>query len=390
MPSRVYPLLLVPVTLAMLLSGPTSLAADEQVEKALETISRVGAGASGSAEARRAADLLAVQETSVLPRLLVAMQTSNPVAANWLRAAYEQVVARELARAEPRFPLGEIKAFVQDSAHSGRVRRLALALCERLEPGFTSAWVPERFADPEFRADAVELLLATGAKAVDAGDAEFAKQKFTLAFEHARDSQQVVRAADRLKGLGAAVNVPAHLGLVVDWWLVGPFAAPGFSGFDQAFPPEDRVDLAAEYTGADGQPIRWLRHHTDDPLGLVNLVQGVAPAAEAVGYAYAELNSPRDMRAQLRTGADDNCTVWLNGQKVFARKQWLNGIRLDRFVTPVQLRAGKNQLLVKICQGPQHKDPQVPNNWSLQLRFCDENGAGIQLENLLPPAEAEK
>jgi len=334
--------------------------------------------------------MLAVQDSTVMPRLLLAMQTPNPVAANWLRTAYEQVVARELSRPEPRFPLVELKAFVKDPAHSGRVRRLALALCERLEPGFTDAWVPDQFSDPEFRADAVEVLVAAGAKAVDAGDSETAKQKFTLAFEHARDSQQVVRAADRLKALGSAVDVPAQLGLVVDWWLLGPFAAPGFSGFDLVFPPEERVDLAAEYTGADGQPIRWLRHHTDDPLGLVNLVQGVAPAAEAAGYAYAELNSPRDMPAQLRTGADDNCTVWLNGQKVFGRQQWLNGIRLDRFVTPVQLRAGKNQLLVKICQGPQHKDPQVPNNWSLQLRFCDENGAGIALKNLLPPAEAEK
>ena len=47
------------------------------------------------------------------------------------------------------------------------------------------------------------------------------------------------------------------------------------------------------------------------------------------------------------------------------RDQWLNGTRLDRFVTPVRRAAGMNRLLVKICQGPQHKDPEVPNNWSL-------------------------
>jgi hypothetical protein len=35
--------------------------------------------------------------------------------------------------------------------------------------------------------------------------------------------------------------------------------------------------------------------------------------------------------------------------------------------------------LVKICQGPQHKDPQVPNNWSLQLRLCDADGKGLPL-----------
>ena len=42
-----------------------------------------------------------------------------------------------------------------------------------------------------------------------------------------------------------------------------------------------------------------------------------------------------------------------------------------------ELKAGRNTLLVKICQGPQHKDPEVPNNWSLQLRLCDADGRGI-------------
>ena len=114
-------------------------------------------------------------------------------------------------------------------------------------------------------------------------------------------------------------------------------------------------------------------------MGLVNLAQAIAPATEAVGYAFAELESPIAQAGQLRCGADDNCTVWLNGRKVFSRGQWLNGIRFDRFVTPVELVQGKNRVLVKICQGPQHKDPQVANNWSLQLRFCDETGTGMRL-----------
>lgn len=122
-------------------------------------------------------------------------------------------------------------------------------------------------------------------------------------------------------------------------------------------------------------------------MGLVNLVQSLAAAKEAVGYAYAEVDAPRAMTGQLRAGADDNCTVWLNGEKVLARSQWLNGHRLDRFVAPVQFREGRNTVLVKICQGPQHKDPQVPNNWSLQLRFCDASGKGLPLRTVVPGAE---
>jgi hypothetical protein len=319
------------------------------------------------------------------------MQTSNPVAANWYKAAYESIVERELARPAPDFPLATLQAFVREPKHAGRVRRLALLLLERLEPGYTAKLVAGLVDDPEFRPDAVDAALAAGQQALEHGDSEAARDAFQRAFEHARASQQVVRAADKLAALGEHVDIASHLGLVVDWWLVGPFAAPQFSGFAATFPPEQAVDLAAQYAGQEGGTVRWVRHRTDDALGLVNLVQALGPAAEAVGYAYSELDAPRAQAAELRCGADDNCTVWLNGRKVFSRQQWLNGIRFDRFVTRVQLEQGRNRLLVKVCQGPQHKDPQVGNAWSLQLRLCDENGKGAAFRSALPPArEARK
>ncbi len=53
------------------------------------------------------------------------------------------------------------------------------------------------------------------------------------------------------------------------------------------------------------------------------------------------------------------------------------------FITPITLAAGRNMLLVKVCQGPQHKDPEVQNNWSMQLRLCDELGRGVAFKSLL-------
>jgi hypothetical protein len=332
-------------------------------------------------------DSLSEQGSEILPRLLVAMDTDNPVAANWYRAAYETIVERELAGAAT-FPLNELRDVVGDHARRGRVRRLALALVERLEPGYQKQVVRGMLDDPEFRADAVEMALAAGSQAIGGGDSETARDEFQKAFDHARDADQVTAAASQLTKLSEKVDVAKHLGLVVDWWVVGPFDAPQFSGFSRAFGPEEKVDLNAAYVGQEGASIGWRRHHTDDPLGVVNLVQAIAPAKEAVGYAYAELDVPRPQAAQLRTGADDNLTVWLNGQKVFGRQQWLNGSRFDRFVTPVQLVQGKNQVLVKICQGPQHKDPQVPNNWTFQLRFCDGQGGGVAFQTTSPtPSE---
>ncbi len=98
-----------------------------------------------------------------------------------------------------------------------------------------------------------------------------------------------------------------------------------------------------------------------------------------MGYAYTEIISPRTQAVQIRCGADDNLTIWLNGQQVLRRLQWLNGTRLDRFTSPAHLEEGINTILVKICQGPQHKNPAVPNNWSMQLRLCDRTGGSVQV-----------
>jgi hypothetical protein len=369
-----------PLFLVALACSIASSAAADDIETWFGAISQAGPQGSGSAAARVASQSLAGQDTSILPRLLSAMETGNPVAANWARSAFETIVERELATSDRDFPTTTLQAFVADPRRVGRVRRLALTLCEQLDPGYTKRIVPTMLADPEFRQDAVDMALAAGQQSLEAGDSETARERFRQAFEHARDGGQVQRAAGKLTGLNEPADIVQHLGLVVDWWLVGPFDAPQTSGFAREYLPHDRVELSARFVGQESREIGWMRHRTTDSLGLVNLAQAIAPAKEAVGYAYAELTSPRDMTGQVRCGADDNCTVWLNGEKVFGREQWLNGTRFDRFVAPVQLRSGSNQLLVKICQGPQHKDPQVPNNWSLQLRLCDEEGKGLPLQ----------
>jgi hypothetical protein len=370
--------------LALVICLPPWLRADGTDDE-LAVIARVGPQGSGAAAARAAGDRLAQRGGEIVPRLLVAMEIDNSLAANWYRTAFEAIVERELARPTLALPIDQIKSFVQDPSRVGRVRRLALGLCDQIEAHFSERWIPRQLDDPEFRADAVEAALEAGSRALADGDSETARDAFQRAFEHARSSDQCVRAGDKLAVLGERVDTQAHLGLVVDWWVVGPFAAPGFSGFDQAFEPENRVDLAARYAGDDDRQLSWVRYRTADPLGLVNLVDALGPAKEAVAYLYTELVSPRERTAELRSGADDNCTIWLNGQKVFGRQQWLNGIRLDRFVTRVELRGGTNRLLVKVCQGPQHKDPQVANNWSLQLRFCDATGTAVPLRSALPP-----
>lgn len=361
----------------LMLTGATFLDAPNDLGSQLAVIAKSGPQGEGSAAAKVARDELAKQGVDILPKLLVAMDTSNAVAANWYRTVYEEIVARELARDGTKWPIEYFKEYVSDSKRVGRPRRLVLGLLDKLEPTFRGNWLPTRLDDPEFRYEAVGLALAAGDRALKDKDQTAAKTEFRKAFDAARDSTQVTQAAAKLKSLGEPADAISHLGLVVDWWLVGPFDAPAKTGFAAVFEPEKKVDLQAKYPGQGGAEIVWKKHHETDTLGQLDLNKQLGATREAVGYAYSEIDVPREQAAQVRCGADDNCSVWLNGEKVFGRDQWLNGTRFDRFITPIQLKAGRNTLLVKVCQGPQHKDPEVPNNWSLQLRLCDEQGRGI-------------
>src|SRR5262249_27107343 len=49
-------------------------------------------------------------------------------------------------------------------------------------------------------------------------------------------------------------------------------------------------------------------------------------------------------------GSDDTLTVWLNGTQLVAQNEY-RGLAPDQAQTTLRLKPGKNQLLLKICQG---------------------------------------
>jgi hypothetical protein len=110
----------------------TAAAGGDEIDEHLRAIATAGPQATGSAAARAACDRLSSCGPEVLPRLLTSMNTPNPVAANWYRQAYEAIVERAIL-AGALFPNTKLQAMVRDARNLGRVRRLALTLCERLE-----------------------------------------------------------------------------------------------------------------------------------------------------------------------------------------------------------------------------------------------------------------
>ena len=139
-------------SLTMIFTAVTVVADDSQL---IAVIAGTGPQGEGSAAARTARDQLAKRSVELLPVLLIAMDTPNPVAANWYRTIFEDIVAREQLSDDTVWPLQFLHEYVSDAKRRGRPRRLVLALIASLEPDFKTLWLPERLTDPEFRIEAV-------------------------------------------------------------------------------------------------------------------------------------------------------------------------------------------------------------------------------------------
>ena len=94
------------------------------LEAAIAALRAVGPEGRGNAEASRAWAEAARRGAADIPRLLAALDGANPLAANWIRAAADEIAERELARGGA-LPAPALEEFVLDLQHDPRARRLA-------------------------------------------------------------------------------------------------------------------------------------------------------------------------------------------------------------------------------------------------------------------------
>ena len=79
----------------------------------------------------------------------------------------------------------------------------------------------------------------------------------------------------------------------------------------------------------------------------------------------ATVTSPDEREVQFRFGRDDQGKIWLNGKEVFANEN-MGWAILDNDTVPVTLKAGKNTILVKVCNGEL--------SWGFFFRITDADG----------------
>lgn len=366
--------------LLLLLFSPSLLFGQtpEALAKDIETVKSQGLG---SATGRLAWERLAAAGPQAVPTLLEAMDTPSVVQANWFLTALEKILERDSRPSK--IDLDRLLSFVKDQRRQGRARRFAMEIVEARRPGTMVKLLPSWVDDAEFRPEALDLLVDEAKKLLAAGAKGAAAEKLKNAFAHSRDIEQARQAAAPLLDLGVKVSSARHLGFLLDWHLIGPFDGKDRKGFHLPYSPETKVDLKKTIKH-EGRTLAWKPYAVVEPspkvsakhIALVNLAESRAlgNADDAVAFAYTEVHSKEARKVEFRGAADDNLTVWVNGKKVFAFEEYRNGVRFDRHRFSVELRAGKNAILVKICQTP---PPNPEPNWEFFLRIVDENGRGM-------------
>ncbi|MDA7525472.1 sulfatase-like hydrolase/transferase, partial [Verrucomicrobia bacterium] len=208
----------------------------------------------------------------------------------------------------------------------------------------------------DLREKAVDQWIASGNEALSDNQASTAKVIFRQALQYARDVIQIRALADELEKMEYTVDIPDLLGFITDWKVVGPFHNLDRGGFETVFPPEKELRLDGTFDGKSGE-VSWESLSSDDRFGMIDINDAYAGyQKEVTAYAHHAFISDQERPVQLRLGCKNAWKVWLNGELLFGRDEYHRGMKIDQYIMDAGLRAGRNDIVVKICQNEQVED----------------------------------
>jgi hypothetical protein len=356
---------------------------DDEQAALLARIRAVGREGAGNAEAGRAWKELVQLGPRALPATLAAMDGADARACNWLRAAVDAIAERALAAGQP-LPADRLEEFIRQKQHAPAARRLAYEWLCRVDDKAPARLLPGMLHDPsaELRRDAVAAVLRDADARRQKNDREGARAAYRKALSGACDKDQVETIARHLKDMGETVDLASHFGFVRRWQLISPFDNTKGRGFETAYPPEKSVDLAAALEGKAGATARWISYTTSDPYGVVDLNKVLGKQKGTVAYAYAVIDSPTERPVEVRAGSPNALKIFLNGKELLGRNEYHHGNQMDQHVAAGTLKAGRNVLLLKVCQNEQ--SDSWAQEWRFQVRLCDAAGAAVPFTEQTP------
>lgn len=355
----------------------------DDLSEQISVIQRIGPKGKGNKEASVAWKQIVKHDASAITSVLAGMDGANVLAINWLRAAVDTIAERTINDGGE-LPLDDIQEFLLDTSHHPRARRSAYEWLIKVDETAKERLISEFVNDPsmELRRDAIAHLISNAEKSLADGEKEAAIKQFTSALSSARDGKQIEDITKALRDNGEEVNLPRHFGFLMNWNVIAPFENTNTSGYDVAFPPEEKVDLKQTYEGKSKLPTAWTPVSTDDDYGLVDLNSIYDALKEeknhkgAIAYAYTTFESESEQEVDLRLCCPTGNKLWLNGELVISHHVYhATTTSLDQFVGKGTLKKGTNHILIKVAQNEQEES--WAQRWQFQLRICDQYGTAV-------------
>lgn len=140
------------------------------------------------------------------------------------------------------------------------------------------------------------------------------------------------------------------------WHFIGPFDNTDKKGFDAVYPPEQEIDLAKNYKGKADRDVAW-QEIKNFQLGKVFDLRAYTggvkpgnPVDNVAVYLYQEMDAAEAAALPVSFGSDDTLTVWFNNERIVSQNVY-RGLNPNDARTTLNVRLGKNRLLIKVCQG---------------------------------------
>ena len=338
-----------------------------QAENSLESIKLLRSLSSGDESAVAAAK--AIKQLSkandvTLIQSLTAMKGATPIGRNWILG-----LANSLYRKTGKSQTSELTNFLSDPNQDGEARYIVFQWLTVNNEELRKELLGNMNQDssPELRYLAID----------DAMKSKLEIKHLSPLLEAARHPSQVVSIIGKLKELGENVDQSKQFGFLPNWRLIGPFDNVGTVNFDKVFPVENdgiKGAFKAEYEGKN-ETVKWKEETSEAADGMVDLAKIYSNEKGCIIYAVTEFESEKERDAEVRLGCINGNKIWVNGKLAMSNEVYHTGSQIDQYVEPIRLKAGKNHILLKLCQNEQ-KDSWA-QVYQFQLRICDSTGKAI-------------
>jgi hypothetical protein len=367
------------LVLPLALLSPGSLSGGDDAGVLIATIKAVGKEGAGNPGAATASRALVQLGPNALPAIVARFDDDNPIVTNWLRAAAD-AIGEQAQRDKKPLPKRALETFVLDTTNPAGGRYVAYQWLVRADPSASTRLLPAFLHDrsADLRRASVETRFDTAKKLLAQGDRTAAIAVLREALSGACDRDQVDSIADKLKEQGIVVDLAALFGFIRTWHVIGPFDNANGTKIAVAYPPENGVNLKTMCKGKGDVACRWEPFTTDHPYGKVDFNKAIGRKKGVIAYAWTALESPVDRPAEIRVGSATAVKVFHNGKEVLNNDEYFHGIpEMDQFVIPIKLRAGPNEILIKV--GQNEETGSWTEQWWFQARLCDSTGVALHL-----------